>query len=743
MRSQITNKLILLTLLALLFLVLPLSVSAQFVISTEYGDGWQKICYDDGTCSYSNVGTYLRWDNVWMPISGININNGNWTYRIDQDSSNFILTRLDDTLRLPKSLGNYHFSLNKISFDFTVTPVQLAARSTQVGANWYIEIPEALVKTRFLWDDKKPEISNNTGSILNDTDYWYVRYGGKYYLAYNQSSRTWGASSSMITFRFNSWTVGEGGNAWSGNSAYSNFALDRNTNHIILPSVVTDGLVLYQKMSGSSGITSYDMNTTSNNNGTLTNMNTGLDNGTSGWNSSGKFGNAVSFDGTNDYINAGNGASLTNISSFTYEAWIYRTGTSNYPGIFGRTTVGKADMRFDGAGAYLFIFVNGTQLGIGNINLNTWYHVVGTWDGTYIKGFLNGNYVGNNTAIAPSFANEYLFIGQRNTGSDYFNGLIDEVRIYNRALSQEEINQTMINTMSTSANLTTWYDAGTGNETYQVTINATTPTNSNYTVNAYDNDTSALLQTWTAQTGNQTLTFTGTKAQDTKLNITLNGNGTATPEIITATFWTQETPLTIISWGNDYTNNGSLSFSAPKNTNITYNVTANHIITTWSWSGATKINGSGSTNSYAYTNFSDAGIHTITVYGENVYGITDIITWTVNVEKSTNLNLSGYVTNTLELPLQNARVDFNGSYVFTDAAGYYNFSGIDEDTYTTLVRAIGYRNDTEIIDVSGNVQQNFTLSERRPVAVSAPGFGAISGLFILAVTIIFIRIRTK
>ncbi len=111
---------------------------------------------------------------------------------------------------------------------------------------------------------------------------------------------------------------------------------------------------------------------------------------------------------------------------------------------------------------------------------------------------------------------------------------------------------------------------------------------------------------------------------------------------------------------------------------------------------------------------------------------------------STIYTVSGYVFNILSSPLENARVEYvGGNYSFSDASGHYAINVPAGDDREILSRAIGYKNDSEIIDVSGNVQQNFTLSERRPVAVSAPGFGAISGLFILAVTIIFIRIRTK
>jgi hypothetical protein len=87
----------------------------------------------------------------------------------------------------------------------------------------------------------------------------------------------------------------------------------------------------------------------------------------------------------------------------------------------------------------------------------------------------------------------------------------------------------------------------------------------------------------------------------------------------------------IASWSNDNTSDDSLVLNVDTGTTIIFNVTADQIISMWSWTSATQINGSGSTDSYAFKTFSNAGIQTVQVYGTNANGSTQEITWMVNV----------------------------------------------------------------------------------------------------------------
>ena len=78
--------------------------------------------------------------------------------------------------------------------------------------------------------------------------------------------------------------------------------------------------------------------------------------------------------------------------------------------------------------------------------VNVWTHVALTYDGTIIRLYVNGAQAGSQARTGSIQANSNpLWIGGNSPYGEYFQGLIDEVRVYNRALSQAEI-QTDMNT---------------------------------------------------------------------------------------------------------------------------------------------------------------------------------------------------------------------------------------------------------------------------------------------------------
>jgi len=96
----------------------------------------------------------------------------------------------------------------------------------------------------------------------------------------------------------------------------------------------------------------------------------------------------------------------------------------------------------------------------------------------------------------------------------------------------------------------------------------------------------------------------------------------------------------ITSWSNTNTSDASLTLafslnvSASETNNVTFNITANQTITGGcTWTGATQINCS-NTTSYAYNNFSTAGIHTVIAQVSNINGTSNPVTWTVTITDS-------------------------------------------------------------------------------------------------------------
>ncbi|KAF5438082.1 CASH domain-dontaining protein, partial [Candidatus Methanophagaceae archaeon] len=183
------------------------------------------------------------------------------------------------------------------------------------------------------------------------------------------------------------------------------------------------------------------------------NGNNGTVNGNPIYNiSGGKFAGAFEFDGTEDYVDCGNDPVLPENTPFTVSAWVKlnsldqgewkvvtnKLGTGNYVTL---------TIFLSPANEFSFTTANGTwsplsDLKTGAVNANQWYHVVSTWNGTTKCIYLDGD-LSNSTNPASSYepgaGTGNFSIGARVSGLYCLNGTIDEVAIYNRSLSADEI----------------------------------------------------------------------------------------------------------------------------------------------------------------------------------------------------------------------------------------------------------------------------------------------------------------
>jgi uncharacterized delta-60 repeat protein len=167
---------------------------------------------------------------------------------------------------------------------------------------------------------------------------------------------------------------------------------------------------------------------------------------------SGHSGSAVSFDGVNDYVSVPNDASL-NPTQITVSAWIK---ADNWKAeIWRGVIVGKDDWEGSQAHGYnlrtgdngKLSFILATSSGwkeaytVSVMTTGAWYHVVGTYDGTTVKVYINGveraSAAGGGDISASSYP---LNIGRCPYATTrLFDGVIDEVAIFNRALTPSEI----------------------------------------------------------------------------------------------------------------------------------------------------------------------------------------------------------------------------------------------------------------------------------------------------------------
>jgi len=179
------------------------------------------------------------------------------------------------------------------------------------------------------------------------------------------------------------------------------------------------------------------------------------------------------FDGTSAYIDVATNNNLDPTTGITVEAWIKATswGINSWT----NTIVGKDGWFVGEEGYVLRAGANGTlsfnlagdSLGIpvswkevlssaGAMTTNTWYHVAGTFDGTALKLYINGNLVGTTLFTGLIFpANDYfLNIGRMGDEDQaqtrYWAGYIDEVRIWDHARTGAELSANMNQQLDTS-----------------------------------------------------------------------------------------------------------------------------------------------------------------------------------------------------------------------------------------------------------------------------------------------------
>ena len=165
-------------------------------------------------------------------------------------------------------------------------------------------------------------------------------------------------------------------------------------------------------------------------------------------------GNALSFDGVNDMATVADSNSLDLSSTFTLEAWVRPANSTGW-----RTVLLKeagAQMAYElysndataNRPAGHFTTPGGairSATGTATLAVNAWSHIAVTYDGTNMRVYVNGALVRTVARTGAVLASDgVLHLGGNVVwGGEFFQGLMDDVRIYNRALSGGEITTDM------------------------------------------------------------------------------------------------------------------------------------------------------------------------------------------------------------------------------------------------------------------------------------------------------------
>lgn len=197
----------------------------------------------------------------------------------------------------------------------------------------------------------------------------------------------------------------------------------------------------------------------------------------------------VQFDGSNDYLSFGTAPAL-GTEAFTLELWFYKTGLSSVTstgsgGVSAVPLLTKGRSENDGSNVDMnyFLGFRGTDnvlcgdyeegtgqaspglnhpvYGITSIRNNTWYHAAATFDGTTWRLYLNGKLEATSVVGAghlpqsASIQHAGLATAMNSLGATggFFNGIIDEARIWNYARSEAQINATMYQEVTSGTGL--------------------------------------------------------------------------------------------------------------------------------------------------------------------------------------------------------------------------------------------------------------------------------------------------
>jgi hypothetical protein len=182
------------------------------------------------------------------------------------------------------------------------------------------------------------------------------------------------------------------------------------------------------------------------------------------WTSAGRYGQALSFDGVSNWITVPESPSLDLTTGMTIEAWVNPASITGWQSILykERPDPANAGMAWalyssdSNAPPAIYGVVAGASgnglwthaTGTTNLPLNTWSHVAASYDGSALRLYVNGTLV--RTLSLPgslmTTAGPLRIGGNAPSvpfGGQFFNGSIDEIRIYNRSLSQADIQADM------------------------------------------------------------------------------------------------------------------------------------------------------------------------------------------------------------------------------------------------------------------------------------------------------------
>ena len=196
---------------------------------------------------------------------------------------------------------------------------------------------------------------------------------------------------------------------------------------------------------------------------------------------------SLSFDGSNDYVQIPHQSSQAISQNITLASWITVDAFGNWDGVitkginkspYALQLWGNGSIRFSANwGSPAGYSGSGSWNSTGTVGTNSWHHIAVSYDGSNITFFIDGvlDSQVNNPGLVFGDDGEDLVLGADFPGgNEYFDGIMDDVSIWNLALSQSDIQANMNNALTGNENGLVGYwnfDEGTGTQVTDQTSN--------------------------------------------------------------------------------------------------------------------------------------------------------------------------------------------------------------------------------------------------------------------------------
>jgi prepilin-type N-terminal cleavage/methylation domain-containing protein len=178
-------------------------------------------------------------------------------------------------------------------------------------------------------------------------------------------------------------------------------------------------------------------------------------------------GQCLNFDGTDDYVEMPDSNSLNIVNEITIGVWVKHGQNGVYDGILQKgsfsNNYGSYEMHLADNNQIKFVLNNGAIVAVSSgtvLQSDGWCYLVGTYDKQYLKIYKNGVLDGSPLAYTSNISIDAnpLRIGEYYSSLFLFTGLIDDIRIYNTAMSISQIKESYyagLNSLLSNGNINT------------------------------------------------------------------------------------------------------------------------------------------------------------------------------------------------------------------------------------------------------------------------------------------------